>query len=158
LLKISSDRITSVSQNFSLHENYRDDEPTETGSDRAFGCTVGTVLMVIAAAKAFMTGAVTPGAILIFAPGAVLLLLGICAPSRLSALNRLWLKIGAVIAKIINPIVLALLFFLVVTPMALVMRIAGKRPLRLVPDRTAASYWIAREAPEGEPSSMRRQF
>jgi hypothetical protein len=147
-----------VSRNFSLHENYRDDELTAAGSNRAFGCTVGTVLMVIGAAKAFMAGAVTPVASLIFAPGAVLLLLGVVAPSRLSAVNRLWLKIGGVIAKIVNPIVLALLFFLVFTPMALVMRIAGKRPLRLVPDRTAASYWIARQPPEGEPSSMRRQF
>ena len=147
-----------MSQNFSLHENYGDDEPTEAGSDRAFGCTVGTILMAIGAAKTLMAAAVTPVAILIFAPGAVLLLLGIVAPSRLSALNRLWLKLGAVIAKIINPIVLAVLFFLVFTPMALVMRIAGKRPLRLVPDRTAASYWIARKPPEGGPSSMRRQF
>lgn len=147
-----------MAQSFSLHENYADDEPTAAGSNRAFGCTVGTILMAIGAAKALMAEAITPVSILIFAPGAVLLLLGIVAPSRLSAVNRLWLKMGAVIARIINPIVLAVLFFLVFTPMALVMRMAGKRPLRLVPDRTAASYWIAREPPEGEPSSMRRQF
>jgi large-conductance mechanosensitive channel len=144
-------------QNLS-HENYSDDEPTKAGSDRAFGCTVGAILMAIGAAKALVAGAVTAAALVIFAAGAVLVLLGIGAPSRLSGLNRLWLKIGEVIAKIVNPIVLALLFFLVVTPMALVMRLAGKRPLRLVPDRTAASYWIAREPPEGGPSSMKRQF
>src|SRR5712671_27312 len=115
-----------MSQNFSLHENYRDEEPTEAGSDRAFGCTVGTILMVIGAAKAFLAGALPPVACLIFAAGAVLLLLGIVAPSRLSALNRLWLKVGAAIAKMVNPIVLALLFFLVVTPMAIIMRIVGK--------------------------------
>jgi large-conductance mechanosensitive channel len=147
-----------VSRNFSLHENYRDDEPIEAGSNRAFGCVVGAVLMAIGAAKVVVAAAITPVSILIFAPGAVLLWLGIVAPSRLSAVNRLWLKIGAVISKIINPIVLALLFFLVVTPMALVMRLAGKRPLRLVPDRAAASYWLAREPPEGGPSSMTRQF
>jgi hypothetical protein len=147
-----------VSQNFSLHENYRDDEPTEAGSDRAFGCTVGVILMVIGAAKALMAGTVPLVSCLIFAAGAVLLLLGIVAPSRLSALNRVWLKIGAAIARVVNPVALALLFFLVVTPMALVMRIAGKRPLRLAPDRTATSYWIRREPPEGGVSSMRRQF
>jgi len=147
-----------VSQNFSLHENYRDEEPTEAGGDRAFGCTVGTILMAVGAAKAFVAGAIPLVACLIFAVGALLLLLGIFAPSRLSALNRLWSKVGAAIAKVVNPIVLALLFFFVVTPMALVMRIAGKRPLRLAPDRAASSYWIYRERPEGGASSMRRQF
>ena len=147
-----------MSQNSSLHENYRDDEPTAAGSDRAFGCTLGTVLLVIAAAKALMAGAVTPVSFLIFAPGVVLLAFGIIAPARLSALNRFWLKIGAAIAAVVNPVILAILFFLVVTPMAFVMRLAGKRPLRLAPDRTAASYWIMREPPEGGISSMRRQF
>lgn len=147
-----------MSQKFSLHENYRDEEPIEAGSDRAFGYTVGSILMVIGAAKAFVAGALPPLACSIFALGAVLLLLGIVAPSRLSALNRIWLRIGAVIAKVVNPIVLALLFFFVVTPMALLMRILGRRPLRLAPDRAASSYWIYRNAAQGEASSMRRQF
>jgi hypothetical protein len=147
-----------MGQNLSLHENYRDDEPAQGGSDRAFGCSVGTVLMAIGAAKAFMAAAMTPVSFLIFAPGAVLLFFGSVAPSRLSTLNRLWLKVGAVISKIINPIILALLFFLVVTPMAFVMRIAGKRPLRLAPDRTAGSYWIERQPPEAGASNMKRQF
>jgi len=147
-----------VGQNFSLHENYRDAEPTEAGSDRAFGCTVGSILMVIGAAKALVAGAVHPVACLIFLAGALLLLLGIAAPSRLSTLNRLWLKIGILIAKVVNPIILALLFFLVVTPMAFVMRILGKRPLNLAPNRTAATYWIERRPPGGEASSMKQQF
>jgi hypothetical protein len=146
-----------VSPNFS-HENYRDDGLTATGSDRAFGCTVGTVLMVIGAAKAFIADAVTPFSFLIFALGTVLLLLGIAAPSRLSALNRLWLKIGTVLSKLVNPVVLALLFFFVVTPMAFVVRFTGKQPLRLASDPAAASYWIARQPPEGGLSNMRRQF
>jgi large-conductance mechanosensitive channel len=147
-----------VSQNFSLHENYRDEETVEAGSDRAFGCTVGSILMVIGAAKGFAAGALLPVACLIFAVGAMLLLLGIFAPSRLSVLNRIWLKLGAVIGKVVNPIVLALLFFLVVTPMALLMRIAGKRPLHLAADHAAPSYWIYRNVPQGEASSMKRQF
>jgi hypothetical protein len=99
-----------------------------------------------------------PVVCLIFASGALLLLLGIVAPSRLSSLNRVWLKVGTAIAKVVNPIILALLFFLVVTPMAFFMRIVGKRPLRLAADRTAATYWIEREPPPGGASTMRRQF
>ena len=147
-----------MNQNSSLHENYRDEEPTKAGSDRAFGCTVGGMLMLIGATKAFVAGAISSVVCLIFASGALLLLLGIVAPSRLSALNRLWLKVGTAIAKVVNPIILALLFFLVVTPMAFFMRIVGKRPLRLAADRTATTYWIEREPPAGEESSMKRQF
>jgi hypothetical protein len=147
-----------VNQNFSPHESYRDKELSEAGSDRAFGCTVGTVLMVIGALKVFLAGAPHPSACLIFGAGALLLLFGIAAPSRLSMLNRLWLKLGAAIAKMVNPIVLAVLFFMVVTPMAFVVRMLGKQPLRLAPDRPAATYWIDRDTPEGGVSSMRRQF
>jgi Saxitoxin biosynthesis operon protein SxtJ len=147
-----------VKHNFSLHENYRDEEPTEAGSNRAFGCTVGSIVVAIGATKTFVAGAVLPTALLIFVVGAVLMLLGIVAPSRLSTLNKTWLKMGTAIAKLVNPIVLALLFFLVVTPMALVMRIAGKKPLRLAPDRAASSYWINREPPGAGSSSMRQQF
>jgi saxitoxin biosynthesis operon SxtJ-like protein len=147
-----------VSQNFSLHETYRDEEPAKPGGDRAFGCTVGSIVMVIGAAKAFAAGAVLLVPSLIFVAGTLLLLLGIVAPSRLSGLNRAWLKVGGALSKVVNPIVLALLFFVAVTPMALVMRMVGKRPLRLSPDRDAASYWIKREPPEGGAPSMRRQF
>ena len=145
-------------QSFSLHETYRDEEPAEAGGDRAFGCTVGSILMVIGAAKMFAAGAIPLVACLIFVAGALLLLLGIFAPSRLSGLNRAWSKVGGVLAKVVNPIVLALLFFVAVTPMAFVMRTLGKRPLRLAPDPTAATYWIKREPPEGGGLSMRRQF
>jgi hypothetical protein len=147
-----------VRQNFSLHENYRDIEPTEAGGDRAFGCTVGSILVVIAAAKAFAAGALAPVEFVIFAAGALLLLIGIVAPSRLSTLNRLWLKLGSTIAKAANPIILALLFYLMVTPMAIAVRILGKRPLNLAPDRTAATYWIERPPPGGAESSMKEQF
>jgi hypothetical protein len=147
-----------LTKNFSPHENYREDEPVALGSDRAFGYTVGTVLMVIGAAKSFMVGAITLVSFLIFVLGSILLLLSVVAPSRLSVINKFWLKMGAGIAKVVNPILLALLFFFVVTPMAYVVWLAGKRPLRLAADRSAASYWIARGASGSRPSTMRQQF
>ena len=147
-----------MTKNFSPHENYREDEPVDLGSDRAFGYTVGTVLMGIGVAKSFMAGAITLVSFLIFVPGPILVLFGAVAPSRLSALNKFWLKIGAAIAKVLNPIVLTLLFFIVVTLMAYVVRLAGKRPLRLAADRSAASYWIVCGASGSRPSTMRQQF
>jgi hypothetical protein len=147
-----------MSQNFSLHENYRDEEPLEAGSARTFGCALGTILIVIGVAKALMAGAIALVACFSFAAGAVLLLLGIVAPSRLSALNAFCLKLGGAIAKVVNPIVLGFLFFLVVTPMALFMGMVGKRPLRIAPDRNAATYWIKRELRRAGESNMTRQF
>jgi Saxitoxin biosynthesis operon protein SxtJ len=146
-----------MKNNVSLRENYNDSEPVRAGADRAFGCTAGTILMVIGAVKAFLARAMQPVACSIVAAGAVLLLLGIVAPWRLSAINRLWLKIGAAMAEAFNPIVVALLFFLVVTPIAVALRIVGKRPLRLAADRGAATYWIERER-ASRASGMRRQF
>ena len=144
-------------KNVALHEDYREDEPTEIGSDRAFGYTVGAILMAIGAAKAVMGGAITPVPSVLFGIGAALFVLAIVAPSRLSLLNRVWLKIGAVLAMVVNPIVLLLLFAIVVTPTALLMRLLRRRPLRLAPDPGAASYWIKREPPNGS-STMRQQF
>jgi hypothetical protein len=148
----------SVSHNPSLHEDYRDDERVEAGSNRAFGCAVGIILILIGTAKALVAGAILPVPCLIFVAGAILSLVGVVAPSRLSALHRLWLSGGAAIAKVVNPAILGLLFFLLVTPMAFVMRVMGKRPLRLQPDRTVSTYWINREPPSGRAPSMRQQF
>jgi hypothetical protein len=146
-----------VNRNFS-HESYHDNQAVEVGGDRSFGCTLGAILIVIGLGRSFTAGMVTTVAFLIFALGVALLSLAIAAPYRLTRLNRLWLKLGVAIGNLVNPIVLALLFFLVFTPMALMMRMLGKRPLRLAPDHTAASYWIARQLPEGGTSSMRTQF
>jgi hypothetical protein len=114
--------------------------------------------MAIGAVKAALAAAVTAASSAIFLAGAVLLLLGLIAPAWLAVPHRLWLRLGAAMAKIVNPVILALLFLLVITPLALAMRLLGKRPLRLKPAPAAATYWIAREPAAGAASDMRRQF
>ena len=76
----------------------------------------------------------------------------------LAPLNRLWLKLGLVLYKVVNPIVLGLLFYVTVTPISLLMRVLGKDPLRLRRDPDAASYWIERTPPGPAPESMKNQF
>jgi hypothetical protein len=56
------------------------------------------------------------------------------------------------------PIVMRLLFFGVVTPIGVAMRLAGRDPLRRRHDPSASSYWILRRPPGPSPVSMRRQF
>jgi Saxitoxin biosynthesis operon protein SxtJ len=145
-------------RSLSPHDPYQDQEASEAGSDRGFGCTVGSILIAIGAVKGFAAGAATVTASLFVAAGALLMLFGVIAPARLSPLKRLWLRLGTVMAAVVNPVVLAILFLLVVTPTAWLIRLLGKRTLRLTPDPASASYWITRHELEAGQSDMRRQF
>jgi predicted membrane metal-binding protein len=86
---------------------------------------------------------------------AVFLGLGLLAPRYLAPLNKVWFKFGMVLSAIVSPIVMGLLFFIAVTPMALIMRARKKDLLRCKFDRQAASYWIEREQPVG---TMKNQY
>jgi hypothetical protein len=79
-------------------------------------------------------------------------------PNVLAPLNRIWTKLGLLMATVVSPIVLGLLFFIVVTPVGLLMRLVGKDPLRLRHDSGANSYWIVRQPPGPPGDTMRDQF
>jgi len=73
-------------------------------------------------------------------------------------LTRAWLRLGALLHAIVNPVIMALLYVLAIVPTGLAMRLAGKDPLRLKRDPAAATYWLPRGAPDAPPSSMQDQF
>jgi hypothetical protein len=73
-------------------------------------------------------------------------------------LTRAWLKFGELLHAIVNPVVMALLYVLAIVPTGLVMRLAGKDPLRLKKDPGAASYWVPRGGADAPVSSMEDQF
>ena len=77
-------------------------------------------------------------------------------PRLLHLPNIWWTHLGKLLGKVTNPIVAALMFYLFVTPIALIFKLLGKDPLRLTFDRAAESYWILREPSSRE--SMRNQF
>ena len=89
---------------------------------------------------------------------AVFAVLALLRSRTLRPLNRLWLRFGLLLAAVISPIVLALLFYLTIAPIGFMMRLAGKDPMRFRRDPNASSYWIRREPPGPEPDSMKRQF
>jgi hypothetical protein len=72
--------------------------------------------------------------------------------------NRLWLKFGLLLHKLVNPIMMAFVFFGAVLPTGLIMRALGKDPLRLKRRPDANSYWIERHPPGPAPKSMKDQF
>jgi hypothetical protein len=79
-------------------------------------------------------------------------------PALLAALNRWWTKLGLVLAAIVSPIALGILFFGIVSPLGALSRLMGKDPLHLKRDASAPSYWIPREPPGPPPTSMTNQF
>ncbi len=79
------------------------------------------------------------------------------APQLLTPLNRLWYALGILLGKVISPIVLGAMFFVLITPVALVTRIFGRDELKLKKS-LLKSYWVDR-LPPGPPSdSFKNQF
>jgi hypothetical protein len=78
-------------------------------------------------------------------------------PTLLHWANRIWNRIGILLGKVVTPIVTGLLFYVVFTPGAVVMRWLGKDPLRLKRDTEGKSYWLER-SPADDLSNMTNQF
>lgn len=90
--------------------------------------------------------------------GGAFLATALLCPKILTPLNKLWFKFGLLLHAIVQPIVLGLLFFLVVTPLALLAKIMGKDFLRLRFDKNAKTYWILRQPQLPIAESMKHQF
>ena len=138
-----------------IHETLMRDEDVVGASDRTFGLTLAVVCVAVGALK--LWGGHDVGWLWLAAATVSVLLALFCAPA-LAPFNRLWLRLGLVLYKVVNPIVMALLFFATVVPIGLVMRALGKDPLRLKRDPKATSYWIVREPPGPAPETMKHQF
>ena len=83
------------------------------------------------------------------------LILVLTRSKLLTPLNRLWAKFGIILGSIIAPIVMGVVFFLVITPIGLVMKIIGKDLLSIKYDKKKETYWVKRDKPT---STMKQQF
>ena len=84
----------------------------------------------------------------------IFLILGLFNSKILSPINNYWIKFGELLGKIISPIVMSFVYFFVITPIAIIIRLLGKDLLRTKFDKKL-SYWINREKNIG---SMKKQF
>ncbi len=146
----------AAGESTTTHESFREFRDAAPPSERSFGLLVGGILAVIAVWP-WIRHAAAPIRYWLLAPALILMLLGLVRPVWLRLPNRLWMRFALLISRVTNPIVTALLFFLVFTPFAVVLRMLGKDPLRRAFDPQASTYWIARETGP-EPSGMGRQF
>ena len=137
------------------HEDLARSETVKGGSDRAFGL-VFTVVFAIVAGWPLLDG--NPLRWWALVPAAGFLAAALIRPALLAPLNRLWTRFGLLLHRVVNPLVMGVMFFLLITPMGLALRLLGKDPMRLRRDPAAASYWIAREPPGPAPETMKQQF
>ena len=80
------------------------------------------------------------------------------AANVLGPFNAAWHKFGLLLGRVVNPIVLGAMFYLVITPSGLASRLFGKDFLRLRRDPNATSYWIERQPLGPDPNAMRNQY
>ena len=144
-----------MEQQHNLHEDLSRAEPEKVGSDRSFGIVFAVVFSIVGAWPLLHGASVRPwwlGAALVFAG------LAFIRPGTLAPLNRLWMRFGRLLHAVMSPIILGLLFYAVVTPTGLLMRVTGRRPLGLLRKPADATYWILRDPPGPPPESMKNQF
>ncbi len=120
---------------------------------RKFGLTVGIAFLVLAALLLFWRHRETAG-VVAGALGALLALGGLLAPTRLRPLERAWMGLARLISKVTTPVFMSVVFYVVVTPIGLLMRLMGRRAL--VHEEEAGSFW--RAPASGGRSDMERQF
>ena len=84
-------------------------------------------------------------------------LVTILAPILLQPLNHIWFLLGKLLGKIVHPVVLGLLFFILVTPVSLVSRLFGRDELKLK-KRFIQSFWVERVPTGPAPESFKNQF
>jgi hypothetical protein len=131
------------------------DRPTEGSSDYSFGLVFSVFFAIIALHPLIGGGAIRWWALI---TAGVFLALALIAPVMLAPANRLWMKLGMLLQYIVSPVALGIVFCVAVLPVGLLMRLFGKDPLCLKIDRSAVSYWIAREPPGPAPDSLNNQF
>jgi hypothetical protein len=95
---------------------------------------------------------------LLWVIGMVILSMGLLKPRLLEPIHKGWMGISFLTGFFMTHLILALMYYLVFTPMALVMRALGKDPLRLKHDGKARSYWIKRPRREFPKESYERMF
>jgi Saxitoxin biosynthesis operon protein SxtJ len=138
-----------------LHESFDREEAVTGSSDRGFGFVFAGFFALVAIVRWWKAQG---GAGWFAAAALAMLLIALIRPSLLAPFNRLWTKLALLLSRIMNPVIMGILFFLVVAPIGLLMRVFGKRPLALELDPTAKSYWIERNPPGPLPGSMKNQF
>ena len=128
-----------------------DSNDIKIGSNRSFGIVFFIVFLLIAIYPLLSGENVRLWSLAI---ATIFFILGIINSGLLSPLNKIWFKFGLLLGRLISPLVMSLIFFLVVTPIALLMKLLKKDLLNLKFNKDN-TYWIVKSGPK---SKMKNQF
>ena len=121
------------------------------GSNKSFGIVFFIVFLLIAIYPLINNDELRIWSLVV---SIIFLILGLINSKVLTPLNKLWFKFGLLLGKVVSPLIMGIIFFLVVTPIGLIMRIIGKDLLNLK-FNNKKSYWIEKTGPK---SKMKNQF
>ncbi len=126
---------------------------------RSFGWVVGAVLLGIAALVWWRRDWTATGAVVwLGGIGAALVALGLAAPALLKPVYRIWMALAVVLGFVMTRVILSIVFYLILTPIGLVLRLLGKDPLHRTLDPNAPSYWIEKEHPEASKEQLEKYY
>ena len=138
-----------------MHENLDKEEEIKVSSDRSFGIVFALVFLAVGI---WVVSGGQSNGWFFFVSAALFLVVAIARPSILGPLNQAWAKFGLLLGQVFNPLLLGVVFFLVVTPIAVVLRLWGKDSLHLKSKPDLKSYWIDRSPAGPKFGSMTKQF
>ena len=120
-------------------------------SNRSFGIVFFVVFLLIAFYPLTYGGEIRIWSLII---SIIFVILGLLNSKILAPLNKIWFKFGILLGRIVSPLIMGIIFFLVVTPIGFIMRLLGKDVLNLKINKNK-SYWIEKNGPK---SKMKNQF
>jgi len=124
-------------------------------SERSFGVVFAAVFMLVALYPLLKSQPVRTWSL---AVAAIFAALAWLLPAVLRPLNLLWFRFGLLLHKIVNPVVMGAIFFAVILPSGLLMRVFRKDPLKLKRDPNAITYWTRRDPPGPTGESLKHLF
>jgi len=122
---------------------------------RKFGITVGGVLILAAVVLFYFT---KPAAIYFAIIGGILVSLGLVFPQGIKPLNKIWMGLAIVLGFFMSRLILTILFYIVLTPIALLAKLVGKKFIDLKYDKSAKTYWEKRSIIPQKQIDYERQF
>lgn len=126
---------------------------------RSFGWMVGGVLLALAAVIWWRSdGDLTTAVQVLGGIGAVLVVLGLIVPLVLRPVYRVWMALALVLGFVMTHVLMTIIYYLLITPIGLLLRVFGKDPLHRDLDPEAPSYWLHRDDPGPTPERLEKYY
>ena len=121
-------------------------------SNKSFGLVFFVIFIIIALWPLLNDGNIRIWSIIV---SIIFLILGLLNSKILTPFNKLWMRLGALLGIIVSPIVMGIVYFGIITPIGLIMKLFGKDVLNLKLDKNKKTYWTLKKK---IPSKMKDQF